>query len=271
MKRKAEPFTQTDLEALCKVLQDAASHAQLTGIMASLGLTEGDPGTVLAKWKRIFNVLAAKQNKTGTGNFALLLTQTLLSPKRFVNEPDQFEVLRERVNLQLAFHGWQLTSGAQFEAVQPVLTIDEARERANRLHAELERRKVHADVLAFCRPELLQENYFHAVFEATKSVADKIRSMAGVDGDGAEIVDMAFGLKNGRPKLAINSLESRTEQDEQRGFSNLVKGMFGMFRNVTGHAPKVRWEVGEQDCLDLLTLVSLIHRRLDASAITKGD
>jgi hypothetical protein len=30
-------------------------------------------------------------------------------------------------------------------------------------------------VLAFCRPELLADNYFHAVLEATKSVASAIR------------------------------------------------------------------------------------------------
>ncbi|HEY4636890.1 MAG TPA: TIGR02391 family protein, partial [Burkholderiales bacterium] len=27
---------------------------------------------------------------------------------------------------------------------------------------------MHPDVLRFCRPELVQKNYFHAVFEATK-------------------------------------------------------------------------------------------------------
>jgi hypothetical protein len=55
-------------------------------------------------------------------------------------------------------------------------TIDEAKVRANRLRSELERRHVHSDVLAFCRAELLQENYFHAVLEATKSVSEKIRA-----------------------------------------------------------------------------------------------
>jgi len=54
-------------------------------------------------------------------------------------------------------------------------TLTEAEERAGRLKAELRRRGVHADVLTFCRAELFDKNYFHAVFEATKSVADKIR------------------------------------------------------------------------------------------------
>jgi uncharacterized protein (TIGR02391 family) len=55
---------------------------------------------------------------------------------------------------------------------------------------------VHPDVLEFCKPELLEENYFHAVFEATKSVAEKIRVKTGLGKDGTELVDTAFSTKN---------------------------------------------------------------------------
>lgn len=47
---------------------------------------------------------------------------------------------------------------------------------------------------------------------------------------------------------------------------NLLKGMFGTFRNVT--APKIHWNITEQDAMDLLTLCSLLHRRLDAAVRT---
>jgi uncharacterized protein (TIGR02391 family) len=49
---------------------------------------------------------------------------------------------------------------------------------------------------------------------------------------------------------------------------NLMKGMFGAFRNVTAHAPRISWEITEQDALDLLTIASLLHRRLDAAIRT---
>jgi Protein of unknown function (Hypoth_ymh) len=45
---------------------------------------------------------------------------------------------------------------------------------------ELARHDVHPDVLRFCRAELMQQNYFHAVLEAAKSVADKLRTLASV-------------------------------------------------------------------------------------------
>ncbi len=67
--------------------------------------------------------------------------------------------------------------------------------------------------------------------------------------------------------LAINTLRTDTEQSKQEGFANLLKGMFGTFRNPTGHAAKITWKIDEQDALDLLSLVSYMHRRLDAAAI----
>jgi uncharacterized protein (TIGR02391 family) len=152
-------------------------------------------------------------------------------------------------------------------SVTEARTLSEAQERAGRLRAELTRRKVHHDVLQFCRAELLQENYFHAVFEATKSVAQKIRDKTGLTGDGADLADTAFALKS--PLLAINTLRTETEQSEQKGFVNLIKGMFGTFRNVTAHAAKITWSINEQDALDLLSLVSYVHRRLDAAAIVR--
>ena len=51
---------------------------------------------------------------------------------------------------------------------------------------------------------------------------------------------------------------------EHNGLMNLLKGMFGTFRNVTAHAPKITWMMDEQDALDLLSLASFLHRRIDA-------
>jgi len=38
-----------------------------------------------------------------------------------------------------------------------------------------------------------------------------------------------------------------------------------MFRNTTAHAPKIIWNIDENDALDILSLISLVHRRLDKS------
>ena len=141
--------------------------------------------------------------------------------------------------------------------ISTAATISEAQQRANELQAELLHRSVHSDVLKFCKAELLQDNYFHCVLEATKSVAQKIRDKTGIQNDGAGLVDQAFSIR--APVLALNTLQTESEQSEQKGFAK--------FRNVTAHAPKIHWAVNRNDAMDALTILSYIHRRLDKVAI----
>lgn len=75
--------------------------------------------------------------------------------------------------------------------------------------------------------------------------------------------------KNNTPRLAFNALLNDTDLSEQKGLANLFVGMFGTFRNPTAHGPKISWPVSEQDALDLLTLVSFLHRRLDLASETR--
>jgi uncharacterized protein (TIGR02391 family) len=67
--------------------------------------------------------------------------------------------------------------------------------------------------------------------------------------------------------LAVNFLHSQDERSEQRGFANLVRGTYGMFRNPKAHAPKVYWSMSREDAENLFSLVFLIHRRLDRATM----
>jgi uncharacterized protein (TIGR02391 family) len=144
-----------------------------------------------------------------------------------------------------------------------VTTLSEAEKKSKELRTDLINRGVHPDVLKFCKEELLQKNYFHAVLEATKSVAEKIRHRTGLLDDGAPLADRALG--GNPPMLAINALTSESEKSEQKGFLNLVKGMFGMFRNPTAHSAKIEWQMNKEDAEDLFSILSLIHKRIDKS------
>ena len=266
---KAPPFAEDDLRSIGTVLQDCATHSVLPGLFRECGLVEPAPPEGLSKKIRIFNAIVERQNKTQTGNFALKFIQIALRPSRFVNDPESHQRMREGINRLLAFRGLYLQPDGKFQTIEPATTINEAQARAHRLKAELERRSVHPDVIAFCREELLQENYFHAVLEATKSLSVKIRARTGLPGDAGSLSQEAFGLgKEGRPFLAFNSLATDTHKSEQAGLTNLFIGMFGTFRNVTAHGEKSAWAISEQDALDLLTLASLLHRRLDAAERT---
>lgn len=79
--------------------------------------------------------------------------------------------------------------------------------------------------------------------------------------DGAVLADRA--LSGDPPMLAINALQTESQKSEQKGFLNLVRGTFGMFRNPTAHEARVQWIMDKSDAEDLLSLSSLIHRRID--------
>ena len=260
-------FDPSHLEEICNVLGD--TDTGLTGsdigrILQQLGIS--DVNATTTKRIRLNEALSQRQTRDRSGNNVGAFIQAAMNPVRFRSNPAFFEEKRMELNTVLAFAGYSVGADGRLVEVRRAATLTDAQERAGRLRSELARRSVHADVLAFCRAELLEENYFHAVFEATKSVADKIRQRSRLTTDGAELVDQA--LSGIRPKLAINSLQTETEQSEQRGFAMLLKGMFGTFRNVTAHAPRVKWPIPEKDALDLLSLASYLHRRLDEAART---
>jgi uncharacterized protein (TIGR02391 family) len=186
-----------------------------------------------------------------------------MKPVQYTGKPQRFRQRQDQLNAILAFSGMRVGDDGRVCRTKPADNLDDALRRASRLHAALVSRSVHSDVLAFCRAELLQENYFHAVFEALKSIAAKIRTLSGLTNDGAELVTQAFTLSGGGPVLAINALSSETEKGEQRGFSNLLIGLFGTVRNPLAHNAKIEWPMSEQDALDILTMASLIHRKLD--------
>jgi uncharacterized protein (TIGR02391 family) len=266
MPQAVAPFNAGQLEAICRELGEAITGSQLSRLLPDAGIA--DISAQSTKWKRLYEALAARQNQDGKGNAVCGFIRVVMAPERFGSEPERFESHREGLNLTLAFVGLELREDGKLYRVTPTTSLPEAQERANALKTKLRERNVHPDVLAFCRAELVQKNYFHAVFEATKSVADKIRTRTGLTSDGAELVDEAFGMKTGMPPLAFNLLQNPTERSEHTGLAMLTKGMFGTFRNTTAHAPKVSWPIGLDDALDLLTLASLLHRRLDAAHVT---
>ncbi len=110
---------------------------------------------------------------------------------------------------------------------------------------------------------LVASDYFHAVLEAMKSVADKIPTRTGLTEDGANLVNRA--LAGDSALLLIADIRDENDCREQSGLANLIKGAFGMFRNTTAHAVRIHWTVTRDDAKDLLSLASLIHRRLDGA------
>lgn len=259
------PYSAETIEMVCKALADAITGSQIPNLIARLKPTHDTEGAT--KWKRLFNAVADAQNRQQDGQPLPWLVRQIMQPVRF-DSPESFETTKAVVNERLLLSGLEVRDDGKVYRVTRAATLDEAKQRASDLRASLERRGVHEDVLRFCRAELLQENYFHAVLEASKSVADKLRALTGLSGDGADLVDRACGMKSG-PIVAFNALQTDWELSEQNGLAMLTKGLFGCFRNVTAHAPRLLWATSKAEALDMLTLASMLHRRLDASVVSR--
>ncbi|WP_272015478.1 TIGR02391 family protein [Pseudomonas aeruginosa] len=262
MASRIAPFDSQQLEAACRVLADTENGLSGTQIGRLLHeINVPDPSPTMTKWKRLFNAIAEIQNKHQVGNHLIQFINRAMNPVSYAREPGAFAWRRDELNVVLAFSGFYIRDDGKVAHSDKATTLDAARARAGRLKAALENRSVHPEVLTYCRAELMNDNYFHAVFEATKGVAERIRILSGLTGDGSDLVTRAFMGQH--PHLVLGPLTSDSEKSEQRGFANLLIGLFGAVRNPLAHAPKTNWPMSEQDALDILTLVSLIQRKLD--------
>jgi len=178
--------------------------------------------------------------------------------------------VRDAVNHTLLLAGLEIAADGKLHSVKAATTLDEATERANRLHAKLKQRSVHPEVLKFSRRLLIRDsNYFHAVFEATKSVLDRLRVTSNSTADGNVLIDETLECgKRPFPIVALNRYDTPSLVNEQKGIAHLARGLVHAFRNVTAHEPQIEWRISEEDALDMMTIASLIHRRLDSAIVT---
>jgi uncharacterized protein (TIGR02391 family) len=133
-----------------------------------------------------------------------------------------------------------------------------------RLRSQLVDRGAHPRLLKYCVAEIDDDNYFHAVLEGSKSLADEIRRRTGRTEDGVSLIDIVFEIgKRGHPLLALNNTSTETERSRQSGLANSLRGVFGSLRNPAAHEPKIKSTMTEQDAVDELCHMSYLHRRID--------
>lgn len=257
-------FASAELEAACKVLGDTTNGltgGEIAHLLSEIGVVDTDPS--LTKWKRLYNAMVEKQYQVNAGNFVIQFINKAMAPAKYTTATELFHWRRDGLNVALAFAGYRVREDGRVAHSTRESTLDGARARAGRLRSLLENRGTHTEVLRYCKAELLQENYFHAVLEAVKGVAERLRMMSGLGSDGAELVNAVFSVKS--PILAINTLKTDTELSEQKGIANMLVGIFGAIRNPVAHAPKTTWAMPEQDAIDVFGILSYVHRKLDGA------
>ncbi len=251
-------FDPGTIESLAKLLGESNTGSEIDRFLDQTGME--DNSGVSTKWRRLNWMFNDTQRRYQCANKIIEFISISLAPTRYFDKNDEFESIRADLNVILAMSGLEYGADGKFRKGKVAQTIAEAEERVQKIRAKFRGRRLHREVLKYCDAELMQENYFHAVFEATKGLAERVRELSDKDLDGAQLVEQVFMGET--PILAFNTLQTDTERSEHRGFAFLMKGCFAAIRNPLAHEPKILWD-GEDDAADYFTLISLLHRRLD--------
>src|ERR1700674_5481084 len=152
-------FPEGQVEALAKVLGECGSGTDISRVLHDRGLLDNSGEST--KWRRVYWVFLARQRSTGCANSIIDFIQSFLIPARFVGRSEEFEKRRQELNTILAFSGLEYGRDGQFRRCDTARTLDEAEARVRTIRAKFQGRRIHSEVLKYCRVELMQDNYFH--------------------------------------------------------------------------------------------------------------
>lgn len=262
-------FSNAQLEAICNVLADpydGLTGAEIGALLQEKNVT--DPYPAVLKRHRLYEALRQQQDLDGCGNNIAAFVLSAMHPDRYQDKQALFTRRLERLNAVLGLDGYQINAEGKMKVVPSSRQASEAQERARRLRGELVRRGVHPNVLRCCLPELLTESCYPAVYEAVRGLEELIREKTGLNLEGVELVEQAFGLRIG-PLLAFNTLQSEAEHAEHLAISGLIKNMVSVFKGTSAVEMHSAWALGETEAIDLLTMASMLHRRIDHAVLTR--
>lgn len=213
------------------------------------------------KWKRLTYVFNKYQRRTASSSSTFLIIEYLMNPVNFIGKETAYRSQISEINKILITEGYELDLSGKVHRAERVTSLDKIEEKYNRLVTELNRRCVHSEVLKYCKKELLQENYFHSVFEAAKGLSDRVREISGVDEDGTNLYNAVFSIKN--PILQLNELSTDSLRNQQNGFKEMLNGITHYVRNVNAHEPRIKWVIEESEAVNVLMTISFLHSMLD--------
>lgn len=268
-------INQQQLEALCGVLgntNDGFTKKELSNILRQSNIKLVDDGSSnngyvyrvgLNKKDWLYNCLANEINTNKSLKKVFVFIETAFNPVSFTDESkrDKYQYLLENSNKVLLMAGLTINSEGKLEEVVAAKTLDEVDRRVNSLRRQLYNRAIHSEVQKYCIADYLREDYFDAVFEAAKGLAERVREITGLTFDGGKLFDTAFSTND--PYLFFNNMQTDSERSEFIGLKELLASIFHLVRNKAAHTPKINWRLEETKALDVLTMISFAHKYLD--------
>jgi len=220
-----------------------------------------------SKSKRIYKCFINEVHRTNNDLKIVSFIERALDPSRFADSKRYDDVLND-INSVLLFMGCEINKSGKVKIVKKATTIDEVQERINALENEAKKRNVHLEVLKYCKREYLDKDYFHAQFEASKGLFQRIRDLTNQNVDGTKLINGVFSTDEPMLILPNLKLTERTDKDEFLGYKHLFEYVVNAVRNPEGHTPRILASEELGECLDNFVIISRCHRFLDNCSTT---
>jgi uncharacterized protein (TIGR02391 family) len=266
---------QQQLKAICDVLGHTDlgfTKSEITSLLQQCEIKLLDDGSSnnghtytygLNKRNWLFNCLANELNFSQSMKKIYELIEKALNPVTFTAEKhrSKYIFLLEETNRVLLLAGLSVNNTGKLLEVKKAENLDEVDRRVSHLKKELYNRRIHDEVKKYCIKDYMRKDYFDAVFESSKGLAERVRKISGLKFDGGKLFQKAFSKSD--PYIFFNNMETESEISEFTGLKELMEAIFHLVRNPTAHTPKLNWKIDETKALDILTLISFAHKYLD--------
>ena len=138
--------------------------------------------------------MATEINNSHSLSKVFSFLQAALNPARYtsVDSRQQYRYLLEETNKILLFAGLLIDQSGRLKEVSQAHTLTEVDQRVNRLKKALYDRAIHSEVQKYCVEDYLRADYYDAVFEAAKGLAERVRQISGLTTDGGALFQTAF-------------------------------------------------------------------------------
>lgn len=120
-------------------------------------------------------------------------------------------------------------------------------------------RNIHPAIVTVSKRLFDDGHYAQATFEAYKYIDKEVQKLSKLSETGFKLMMQAFSESS--PSIKLTDLSTASEIDEQKGYQFIFAGSVMAIRNPRGH----EYAIAEtpDECLDHLSLASLLKRRLD--------
>lgn len=268
-------INQNELKAICAILADTNtgfSKTELKKFLSDSNIKAVDDGSYnngitykigLNKKDWLYNCFVAEVSNSNSFDCVFRFIETALNPISYtaMDKRTKYYYLVEETNKVLCLLGLEINNSGKIVFVKKANNLEEVDERVNHLQKKLYERSIHSEVYKYCIKDYLRKDFFDAVFEASKGLAQRVRDISGLGTDGSELFNEAFSSKD--PIIFFNKLSNSSEKNEHNGLRELLNSIFHLVRNPEAHTPKINWHIDETKALDILTLISFAHKYLD--------